>query len=174
MIKLIALDIDGVMTDGTKIYGLDGVPCAKKYCDKDFTAIKRFKASGIVVCFISGDIKVNENMAKNRNIDFFSSRGIDKKSLLPILEEKYSINKTDIVYVGDDLFDINIMKSVGYCFCPQDACEDIKNLCGAVGTLSSKGGHNVICELYNVLIERKMIKYVGLSDIEELDKQEIF
>jgi YrbI family 3-deoxy-D-manno-octulosonate 8-phosphate phosphatase len=174
MIKLIALDIDGVMTDGTKIYGLDGIPYAKKYCDKDFTAIKRFKASDIVVCFISGDIKVNENMAKNRNIDFFSSRGIDKVSLLPILEEKYRIHKKDMVYVGDDLFDINIMKSVGYCFCPQDACEDIKSLCGIKNTLSSKGGNNVICDLYNVLIERQMVKYVGLSDIEELDKQETF
>jgi hypothetical protein len=47
-------------------------------------------------------------------------------------------------------------------------------LCGIKNTLSSKGGNNVICDLYNVLIERQMVKYVGLSDIEELDKQETF
>ena len=34
MIKLLILDIDGVMTDGTKIYGLDGLTMAKRYCDK--------------------------------------------------------------------------------------------------------------------------------------------
>ena len=43
MIKLIILDIDGVLTDGRKYYGVDGIPFAKTYCDKDFTAIKRMR-----------------------------------------------------------------------------------------------------------------------------------
>ena len=41
MIELVILDIDGVMTDGRKYYGVDGIPFAKTYCDKDFTGIKR-------------------------------------------------------------------------------------------------------------------------------------
>ena len=44
MIKLVILDIDGVMTDGTKVYGLAGLTMGKRYCDRDFTAIKAFKA----------------------------------------------------------------------------------------------------------------------------------
>ena len=78
MIKLVILDIDGIMTDGRKYYGLDGIPFAKTYCDKDFTAIKRIKGAGVEVCFLSGDERVNMAMAKNRNIPFYSARGKDK------------------------------------------------------------------------------------------------
>ena len=41
MIKLVILDIDGIMTDGKKYYGLDGIPFAKTYCDKDFYSNKK-------------------------------------------------------------------------------------------------------------------------------------
>ena len=71
IIKLLILDIDGVMTDGTKLYGLDGLTMGKRYCDRDFTAIKQFKASGVQVCFLSGDDKVNEQMAKTRKTDYY-------------------------------------------------------------------------------------------------------
>ena len=65
-VELVILDIDGVMTDGRKYYGVDGVPFAKTYCDKDFTAIKRIRGAGVPVCFVSGDENVNKAMAENR------------------------------------------------------------------------------------------------------------
>ena len=68
MIELVILDIDGVLTDGKKYYDKTGMPFAKTYCDKDFTAIKRFRGAGVSVCFLSGDENVNKEMAKNRNI----------------------------------------------------------------------------------------------------------
>jgi len=111
MLGLVILDVDGVLTDGKKYYGLDGMPFAKTYCDKDFTAIKRLRASGVDVCFLSGDKKINENMAKNRNIDFYAARqGENKKSFLPTLETVYSVKRAEILYVGDDLFDKDITK----------------------------------------------------------------
>ena len=63
---LLVLDIDGVMTDGTKAYGRNGRAFSKRYCDRDFTAIKRFKAAGVEVVFLSGDKSVNEAMARRR------------------------------------------------------------------------------------------------------------
>jgi 3-deoxy-D-manno-octulosonate 8-phosphate phosphatase (KDO 8-P phosphatase) len=74
MLKLLVIDIDGVMTDGTKTYGIDGKVISKRFNDKDFTAIKRFKASNVKVCFLSGDRNVNEAMANDRNVDFYHSR----------------------------------------------------------------------------------------------------
>ena len=82
-IKLLLLDIDGVMTDGTKLYGLDGLTMGKRYCDRDFTAIKAFKAVGVKVCFLSGDDKGNKAMAENRKIDFYlSDKNADSSVLL--------------------------------------------------------------------------------------------
>ena len=69
MIKLLILDVDGIMTDGVKYYDKEGVVKLKTFCDKDWTAIKRFKSIGIQVLFLTGD-PFNEAIAKNRNIDF--------------------------------------------------------------------------------------------------------
>ena len=52
MIKLVILDVDGVLTDGKKYYNRDGDVVMKTFCDKDWTAIKRFKALGIKVLFL--------------------------------------------------------------------------------------------------------------------------
>ena len=174
MIKLVILDIDGVLTDGKKYYGLDGLPFAKTYCDKDFTAIKRFKGSSVRVCLLSGDDRVNKAMASNRNIDFYSARGKDKKDFLPTFLTTYAAKPSEIVYIGDDLFDSSILKRVGYPFCPSDACYVVKKICGIKNILESKGGDNVICELFEVLLDRGLIDDCEFSEIEKLDKKEIF
>ena len=172
MIKLLILDIDGVLTDGTKLYGLDGLVIGKRYCDRDFTAIKQFKASGVQVCFLSGDNKVNEQMAKNRKTDFYYSRGKDKIEFLPEFEKKYNCSINEMAYVGDDIFDIPIMERVGYAFCPLDVPKAVKNISNLV--LKRKCGDNVIANLYEKLVEKKVIPYSTLQDIKELDKLESF
>ena len=129
-IKLAILDIDGVLTDGKKYYGIDGIPFAKTYCDKDFTAIKRLRGSGVKVCFLSGDERVNKAMAFNRKIDFYSARGKDKAEFVSQFESHYGASKEEMLYIGDDLFDKSIMEIVGHAYCPNDACYDIKTVCG--------------------------------------------
>ncbi len=60
-IKLLVLDIDGVLTDGTKVYGVDGEVIGKRYKDLDFTAIKQLKKKWVfryvLFLVISGSIK---------------------------------------------------------------------------------------------------------------------
>tara|TARA_R100000951_G_scaffold111895_2_gene111491 strand:+ start:1243 stop:1779 length:537 start_codon:yes stop_codon:yes gene_type:complete len=178
MIELIVLDIDGVLTDGRKYYGLDGMPFAKTYCDKDFTAIKRLRGAGVNVCFLSGDDTVNQAMAKNRNIDFFYARGKDKADFIGEFEEKYNTSPQNMAYIGDDLFDSSILKAVTYPFCPADACGEVKKICtsayGYHNILRSNGGCNVIMEMVEVLLERGLINDCTMEDIEALDKKEKF
>ena len=173
-IELLILDIDGVLTDGKKYYGLDGMPFSKTYCDKDFTAIKRFRGSGVKVCFLSGDNVVNEQMANNRNVDFYYARGKDKAEFIKNFENIYGTTKERMCYVGDDLFDSSIMKIVSHAYCPSDACRDIKNICGKKNILKSKGGNNAIMELFDTLLDRKLITDCTMQDIEDLDKNEKF
>ena len=174
MIKLVILDIDGVLTDGKKYYGVDGIPFAKTYCDKDFTAIKRMRGSGVKVCFLSGDTRVNEAMAKNRNIDFYAARGEDKATFVARFEAYYECSRKDMLYIGDDLFDKSIMELVAHPYCPKDACRDIKEVCGVANILSNNGGNNVICELFDVLLDRGLIGDCTMQDIENLDRKENF
>ena len=171
VIKLLILDVDGVLTDGKKYYGLDGMPFAKTFCDKDFTAIKRVRAGGTYVCFLSGDNKINENVANNRNIPFYYSRGKDKVEFIKVFMEKYNVTPEEICYIGDDLFDITIMKSVKYAYCTNDAPEKVKNECVV---LNVAGGQNVVCYLADMLIKNKLINDSTMEEIEELDKNENF
>lgn len=168
-LKLVILDIDGVMTDGTKMYGLDGKCFAKKYCDKDFTAIKRFKVAGINVCFLSGDSIVNKKMAKNRNTDFYLVKGKDKVDLLPDICYIYDVTPEETLYIGDDLFDFKITDAVRYKYCPSDAVRELKEICVV---LNSKGGENVIQELYERLVDDGLVTNVTLKDILKVDSLE--
>jgi 3-deoxy-D-manno-octulosonate 8-phosphate phosphatase (KDO 8-P phosphatase) len=152
---LLILDIDGVMTDGTKVYGPDGAVLAKRYCDQDFTAIKRFKAAGIAVCFLSGDRTVNEAMARTRGVDFVFARdpqgGLDKSQFLPRLAERYAVPVERMAYVGDDYYDLSIIENLRWTFCPSDAIADVRGRVRAV--LPRPSGHGVVAALYEAFRE---------------------
>tara|TARA_Y100000592_G_scaffold54185_1_gene85443 strand:+ start:10526 stop:11056 length:531 start_codon:yes stop_codon:yes gene_type:complete len=173
-VDLVILDVDGVLTDGRKYYDINGMPFAKTYCDKDFTAIKRMKGAGVKVCFLSGDDNINKPMAHNRNIDFFYARGKDKKDFIEIFQEKYNTTADKMVYIGDDLFDCSILSSVGHSFCPADACLNVKEICYPNNILTNPGGSNVVCELVELLLARGLIADCTFEDIENLDKMEVF
>lgn len=154
---LLVVDIDGVMTDGTKMYDRDGRVFGKRYCDLDFTAIKRFKASGINVCFLSGDETVNKAMAETRKVDFFHNRpGMDKVEFVPILKFYYKTDK--IAYVGDDYYDIAIMKAINEItplsdwtkhrtFCPQNSPAIVKRTAQLV--LERDSGTGVLASIFD-------------------------
>lgn len=142
---LLILDIDGVMTDGTKIYDRDGKVVGKNYCDLDFTAIKRFLAAGIKVCFLSGDETVNKAMAETRKITFYhNSPGIDKVDYLSAI--KFAYNAKRVAYVGDDYYDLGIMNVVDFAFCPKTSPSIIRKNAIVIDIPAGKG---VIAGLYD-------------------------
>lgn len=177
-IKLIILDVDGVLTDGRKYYDRDGVVCYKVFCDKDWTAIKRFKALGIPVLFLTGD-SYNVSIAKKRNIDVYVNRNDkehkDKSEYLNEICSKYSVTPDEIVYVGDDIFDLRIMESVGYAFCPSDSPVVIRE---NSFTLNSRGGDNLIVELFEYLERFNLLPKYDINEhlkkIYEIDIKEKF
>lgn len=152
---LLILDVDGVLTDGTKGYGPDGSTIMKRFCDHDFTAIKKFQSLGWKVCWLSADTVVNARLALDRRIDFWCSRSpngsIDKVSWLNRLADHYLVGIPKVVYMGDDLFDIPICDAVvaggGLAFCPANA---VKQLDGHAKRLSTKGGYGAVMELYTM------------------------
>jgi 3-deoxy-D-manno-octulosonate 8-phosphate phosphatase KdsC-like HAD superfamily phosphatase len=79
-----------------------------------------------------------------------------------------------MAYIGDDLFDSSILNKVGYPFCPADACFDVKKICGIKNVMTNRGGCNVVMELVDVLLDRKLVPDASMDKIEELDKKEKF
>jgi YrbI family 3-deoxy-D-manno-octulosonate 8-phosphate phosphatase len=165
MIKLLILDVDGVLTDGNKIYDVEHNAVYKKFNDRDFTAIKRFTAAGVKVVFISGD-NFNRNMTEKRNEDL----SLDKSRYLKEFEKSYKISIENMAFIGDDYFDLSIIKGVNYSFCPSNSPEIVKNNC--FHTLERKSGDGVIVELYDLLVG-KHFEEPSEEEVNNLDKKEL-
>ena len=157
---LLIMDIDGVLTDGTEMYDRDGKVFGKVYCDLDFTAIKRFRAAGIRLCFLSGDQTVNKAMAEYRKVDFHYCRGINKVDMLPGIRKHYAAKK--VAYVGDDIYDIPILAAVEISFCPRTSPSSVKN--AAMFTVPIDAGKGVLAGIYDMFEEKGMLPCILPKD----------
>jgi YrbI family 3-deoxy-D-manno-octulosonate 8-phosphate phosphatase len=152
-IELVILDIDGVLTDGTKIYDEDHNVIAKKYCDLDFTAIKRMVKAGVNVCFLSGDKRINEGMANKRGIDFWYSR--QKLETLEQILDKYKCRASNVAFMGDDVFDIPVMKAVSLSCCPINSPVDVQHVADKI--FQRRSGEYLVSALYDYLALNRLI-----------------
>ena len=176
-IKLIILDVDGIMTDGKKYYDRDGVVRMKTFCDKDWTAIKRFRALGIQVIFLTGDM-FNVSIGENRHIDVIVNRTDDyHKDKIEFLENiciEYDVVPAEIAYAGDDIFDVRIMQAVGHAFCPSDAPGEVRKIATSFGM----GGQNFVMDLFDWMRNRNMLPEYDFNEhlekVYELDMKEKF
>ena len=172
-IELLILDIDGVLTDGTKVYTQDHQPVYKRFRCKDFTAIKRFIAAGVQVIMLSGD-NWNSEMARQRNIPFYCTRGsdlgLDKSVYLAHLESTYNVKKENMAFVGDDYFDLSMFMTLFWTFAPSDSPRIIRQNC--LYLLKSKGGQGVVQELYDFLVGKGIVEDATENAVAELDKKE--
>jgi len=174
---LLILDVDGVLTNGKKYYDSTGKAVLKSFNDRDFTAIKKFRAAGWNVVFLSGDPNINQKVAENRNIPFYTNRkdGVmsNKATFVTQFEKEYNVTSQEMVYVGDDIFDIGIMNLVKYKFCPQDSPREVRNV-SDIRILRSKSGENCLTELHEHLFYMKLVKSVTVEEVEALDRNEKF
>ena len=167
-------DIDGVMTDGVKYYGVDGMPFAKTFYDKDFTALKIATAVGFKVVAVSGDDRINRKVTANRNIDFLHARSVSKWEVVNL---NYKIEKNDLVVaVGDDLFDLDLLKQATIPFCPANSHPEVVRYIqsrpdGIVTT--AQGGRGVMVEIVESLVKKYNLK-LDYDYFFELDKKEKF
>ena len=172
-IELLILDVDGVLTDGTKVYDVHHNVLSKRFKCKDFTAIKRFIAAGVNVVMLSGDI-FNKSMAKKRNIDFYCSRNddlsLDKSRYVDVFSEKYNVKPDNMAFVGDDYFDLSMFESLEFTVCPSDAPQTIKQK--AKHVCERAGGQGVLVELYDFCTQQ-WLHDASPEQVAELDKKEV-
>ena len=121
-------DYDGVMTEGIVYMDSNGDPLRTSYV-KDGYALQLASKLGYHVAVISG--AVTTNITKRLNSlgvkEVFT--GIPDKVLkLNEFMEQYGLTPNQIVYVGDDIPDIKVMRVVGVPVCPADAAEEVKRI----------------------------------------------
>ena len=136
-IKAFILDCDGVLTDGSVTLMPDGEQ-ARKMSTRDGYALQLAVKKGFIVAIITGgsSAAVKSRMTRLGVHDVYLACH-DKVKALKELMHIYSLNAEDILYMGDDMPDYEVMQIVGLPTCPDNAAQEIKNLSDYV---SHKGG----------------------------------
>ncbi|MBN2190230.1 MAG: HAD-IIIA family hydrolase [Candidatus Aureabacteria bacterium] len=152
-IKVVVLDVDGVMTDGSVIISSDGVE-TKKFCVLDGTGIKMLIRNGIKVAIISGrDSECTKIRAKELGIDMIFTGVKKKMDAFLKLKEELKVKDEAICVIGDDLMDIPLMKSAGVSVSVPSAPEYVKARANYV--TKTHGGSGAVREFADMLLQEQ-------------------
>lgn len=112
-VKLIAFDVDGVMTDGT-LYLADNGQEYKGFNSLDGHGLKMLKGSGVELAIITGrSSRVVENRAKNLGIMLVHQGAHDKLAVYESLCRELNLQCEETAFMGDDIVDLPVMRRVG-------------------------------------------------------------
>ncbi|MBI1835629.1 MAG: HAD-IIIA family hydrolase [Flavobacteriia bacterium] len=144
-IKLLVLDVDGVMTDGGMYFTENGDQF-KKYNTKDGMAILHLTKSDFQVAIISSGFKTEMVRARSEmlGIQHFYVGRKNKMEILNDICEKLNIQHENVAMVGDDVNDLEIIKNIGFSACPSDAVDNVKTHVDVI--LNKKGGEGCVRE----------------------------
>ena len=161
-IELIVLDVDGTMTDSRITYSHNGDEI-KSFNVKDGLAIASWRKLGKQVAIITGrKSAIVERRAKELHIEHFYQGIENKKEVLESLLEKLDIRMENVAAIGDDLNDLQMLKSAEISFVPRDASAYVDKIATVI--LSKKGGDGAVREMIEYLIVKEGLeaKYLAL------------
>lgn len=152
-IKLFLTDCDGCLTDGGMYYSEKGDEL-KKFNTRDGMAFSLLQKRGILTGIItSEDVELNRRRAEKLKLDIFKPGCKNKAEIIEQLCSEYNILPENILYIGDDINDIEVLKRVGYSCCPADANKEVKDIVKYVA--QARGGQGVIREIADKIVEKR-------------------
>ncbi len=127
--KAFVFDVDGVMTDGNVIATEEGY-FLRNFNIKDGYALQHAVKSGFPIAIISGgkSLGVNKRFEQLGIVDIYTGQQHKEAAFNEFLT-KHGLSAEDIIYMGDDLPDYQLMKIAGVAACPADAAIDILQIC---------------------------------------------
>ena len=154
-IKLLLMDVDGVLTNGK----LFNVPDAggrmvetKGFDSQDGIALQWLDWKGIKTGVISGRISpATEERARQVKMTYVYQGHIEKVPILEKILKDAKIDGSEVAYVGDDLTDVVIMRRVGLAIAPANAREEVKRAAHYVTQAS--GGEGAVREVVELLMK---------------------
>jgi 3-deoxy-D-manno-octulosonate 8-phosphate phosphatase (KDO 8-P phosphatase) len=159
-IKLIILDVDGVLTDGTITYGIDRERDIelKTFHAHDGFGISRAISLGIPVAVITGRrSRIVERRAKELGIkDTFQGSEVKLPAYMK-LKRRYRVADKKVAYMGDDVLDLALVKRVGLSAATKDAVPEVRQSVDYVSSLD--GGRGAAREFIDLILRaQKKIK----------------
>ncbi len=150
-IRVMILDVDGVMTDGTIIYDFAGQEL-KSFNVRDGAAIKWLQRAGLEVAIISGRESAPVlARAKELGIEKVVLGALDKLAAFEHFLDQFGYQPEEIAYIGDDLHDLPILERAGFCACPADAVDEVRNVSDYICRAS--GGKGAVREVAELILK---------------------
>ncbi len=152
-IRLLLLDVDGVMTDGGLYYSSRGEQL-KKFNVKDGYGIVKLRRFGIPVGIITGRVsKIVERRAEELGITELHQSLHNKLDAYNRIKKKFGLKDAEVAYVGDDEPDLPILGRVGFSAAPADAVSSVLNVVHYA--CKHAGGHGAVREVIDMIVKAR-------------------
>ena len=166
-LRILLLDVDGVLTDGGIIL-IGGDLEAKRFDVQDGMGIGMLRSAGILIGIVtSRTSQVVQRRAEELSIEELFQGVRHKPEVLDSLLAKYGIEPSQVGFVGDDLQDIPLIRLIGLPIAVQNAAPEVTENCVYVSR--AKGGHGAVREIAEWLLELRGDKERVVRSITGLD-----
>jgi len=152
-IRLLLLDVDGVMTDGGVYFSESGDEF-KKFNIRDGYGIVKLQRAGIRVGIITGRVsQIVSRRAQELGISDVLQNLDDKGEAYEQLKARYALDDASIAYMGDDEFDLPVLEQVGFSAVPADAVDLVRTRVDYV--CRHRGGEGAVREVIDLLLRSR-------------------
>jgi 3-deoxy-D-manno-octulosonate 8-phosphate phosphatase (KDO 8-P phosphatase) len=155
-IKLLILDVDGVLTDSRIIYDNfgDEIKCFSVY--DGFGMMLLYRAGIKSVIITAKKTRIVERRARDMHV----SKVYSDHKKLKVYEEilkKFKVKDEEVCFIGDDLIDLPVLKRVGLSIAPPEAVDEVKKSCHYITKKS--GGKGAVRELIEIILKSQGLWY---------------
>ncbi len=150
-IKMILMDVDGVLTDGKIIFTSDGTEL-KEFNIQDGMGITLARMAGLKTGIITGRESIMvQRRAEELKYDIISQGSFKKFARYEEIKKQFGLSDDEVCYIGDDLPDIPILKKVGFSVAVANARDELKKIAHYTTTLS--GGEGAVREVIDLILK---------------------
>jgi 3-deoxy-D-manno-octulosonate 8-phosphate phosphatase (KDO 8-P phosphatase) len=150
-IKILLLDVDGVLTDGRIIYDSKGRDL-KLFDVHDGMGVYSLYRAGIKTIIVTAKrSEAIKPRARDMHVAEVFADVSPKSAILARILKKYSVTKDEVCFVGDDLVDLGLMKLVGLPVAVFNACPEIKQVAGYITI--KHGGRGAVREIAELILK---------------------
>jgi YrbI family 3-deoxy-D-manno-octulosonate 8-phosphate phosphatase len=152
-IKLLIMDVDGVLTDGRIIYGPDGSEF-KSFHVRDGHAMKLAKRAGLKMAIITGrDSEIVTRRGEELEVDFIYQKVFNKLEVYEKILKENNLKDEEVAFIGDDIVDLSVMRRVGLSIAVEDAAEELRQ--ESLLITKNPGGRGAVREVIEYILKAR-------------------
>ena len=156
-VRLLLLDVDGVLTDGRLYYSDEGVE-TKAFNTKDGLGIRLVQKAEVITGIITARTsRLVARRAEELDIDHIRQGARNKLEQFKSILSETGLKPYQVCYMGDDLIDLGVLTRVGLAACPADAVEEVREVCHFVA--SRPGGAGAVREICDLIVLAKGLQH---------------